>query len=875
MPKPTNPVLLDTGHALIRNPVVCVPFTEGANDPKDLARPGYVAWRTQAGSGDGLATWGTNTDGPCGSAGATAHSWDLGSEDELLPLPTGACTVVVVRRKTDTSLRSSVVLGSGDSTAPSRLSLAAPASDGTVYFDYGGVTSPNRLTWTGYTPTANLEYWVFVAGPSGMAIYKDSATPKATSATAVTRTVDPRTRVYINSDGTAAARGDLQQISLVMVLATEWSAADVGTWLAAPYAFLLSGTPATLATPVTARLPDMSGLSPIPADALGGGTRTCTALDDFQAFLSGAGVITRGETVLVESGHTFQPPTAQYDGPNNLTGAGWSAFRPTAEGSMAPAGTRTSPADLPFMPVIKQSTVAGPNGIWSIKAPTEGLRIAGMSFHAADTRLSLLDVPLGDRSGVGAAPDGHRFFLDRCLVDRLSESNSQSWGIGLVGYDIRIAQCYLKGYQGGAGGDPKAIGGAATPGTHWIEDNYLAGCAGGVFYGGQSNIVSESHLPRDIVIRRNTIENLRRWMGTANPAVEATLVLGNAPEFVDPPTGDAGYGCKSTLELKCSQRVLIEGNTFINSWSWPAITLDSWNQNTGANPYQEPFNRVEDVTIRYNYCPPAPAGYGAYNLVQLWAANKPIRRITVHDNLAWAVYNRYGTVHFGYGEGAMGFFNPTAFSAWGMTDIILEHNTVSALRGTWAVQGTSGPIQRFRYRHNITGYGHGGISNDQNFNSHTDATIGQAIPFRDIATNAFVDYGDALGTPAVPYTQAQWSAAAGVADGQYLIVGTPAVAGISETTGRLTPTSPLRSGGIYQASDGTDNGVDFSALDAALAGSNPPPPQNVNLGLSAGTLGLLGRGLDISSITLDTTKRATVRPTPVMRPPVTSRPTKQ
>jgi len=125
-----------------------------------------------------------------GGRGGAAAKFD-GTQNSYssasMRVPTTACTVRLI-----VACPSSASLGStfGVSTLQGfeRLQAHLPYS-GTMYWDYGGNSAPNRLTWT---PAAaffntNLHAMVFRAGTLGMAIWVDGERV-ASSATPVGRT---------------------------------------------------------------------------------------------------------------------------------------------------------------------------------------------------------------------------------------------------------------------------------------------------------------------------------------------------------------------------------------------------------------------------------------------------------------------------------------------------------------------------------------------------------------------------------------------------------------------------------------------------------------------------------------------------------------
>ena len=108
-------------------------------------------------------------------AGLTAH---------LFPTATD-CTVLVVRRKRDTTNRQSSAFGVNSSNAGEQVGVHLPWNDNNVYWNFGGVTNNvSRLTVSGLTWDTNWHWWAFtVGGGGGMRCYLDGKLVGSNAAT--------------------------------------------------------------------------------------------------------------------------------------------------------------------------------------------------------------------------------------------------------------------------------------------------------------------------------------------------------------------------------------------------------------------------------------------------------------------------------------------------------------------------------------------------------------------------------------------------------------------------------------------------------------------------------------------------------------------
>lgn len=217
---------------------MCVPFYD-THQPDEIVRnAGMVSLA-------GSPSITRNSQGYAGDSVDATGAWEVWATTEAAAwLPTLAATVVVIRRLKDTTLRQSSLFGLDllDATPwATRLGAHVPYSDGTVYWDFGGASGANRLTWAGYTKSAAVDYWVFTAGPAGMAIYYNGV-QVAVSTTAVTRSV-ATSNFWINNGNGSSGLFDSQEVNLFLILPVQWGQAQVSEWTARPYSIFLPQAP--------------------------------------------------------------------------------------------------------------------------------------------------------------------------------------------------------------------------------------------------------------------------------------------------------------------------------------------------------------------------------------------------------------------------------------------------------------------------------------------------------------------------------------------------------------------------------------------------------------------------------------------------------
>jgi hypothetical protein len=229
-------------HALASGFIFLVLFNEGAGVP-------FALGLRRACTIVGAPTWISTIEGSAGKSGATTAWYRIPFlVREFVPsnvVGGNQVTVCIIRRKTDTTARASSLFGLDSSVQTQRCGAHVPYSDGNVYWDFGGSSSPNRLTWTGYTRTTNIEKWVFVAGSQGSSIWLDGAL-KASQSTSIGRgTTSLDFAIGMGNGLTNAA--DLQEYYYCAMFDAQWGADNVAAWTANPYAILQS--PAYLRIP--------------------------------------------------------------------------------------------------------------------------------------------------------------------------------------------------------------------------------------------------------------------------------------------------------------------------------------------------------------------------------------------------------------------------------------------------------------------------------------------------------------------------------------------------------------------------------------------------------------------------------------------------
>ena len=227
---------LRVGHPLVERPVLCL-VPHATLRMVDLVN-GYKM--IPSGSGHSL----THTKwGPALDATTTSAEWvapfdgTSASATQAIRFPTTSCTIAVLRRSADTTLRNGAICGFLSNTANLRMGAQLPDSSGNARLDFGGSTGNNTLSVAGVGKTTEEEAWVLVMGTRGLAIFRNGVRLGAKT-TAITRTASS-IDFHINGGMTSSAGfGDVQAIALFLMVEQEWTPSQARDWSTAPFSVL-------------------------------------------------------------------------------------------------------------------------------------------------------------------------------------------------------------------------------------------------------------------------------------------------------------------------------------------------------------------------------------------------------------------------------------------------------------------------------------------------------------------------------------------------------------------------------------------------------------------------------------------------------------
>ena len=286
------------------------------------------------------------------------------------------------------------------------------------------------------------------------------------------------------------------------------------------------------------------------------------------------------------------------------------------------------------------------------------------------------------------------------------------------------------------------------------------------------------------VYRGTTAGGENRYLQTAT-ATPSIVYTGSGEISGTPPTQGKRWNVKNLLELKNAQRVLIDGNTFENSWAASqkgyAILFTPRNQSGTA-----PWSVVRDIKLTNNLIRHVAGGVDILGTDY----DHPSQRTTgilIRNNLVYDVSSTWGAEHFLLMTGAP-------------VGVTVDHNTIHQEKMIVLADGN--PISGFTFTNNIAPHNQYGIfGSGAGFGNSAIATY---FPNAIVRRNAIGGADPSLYPPDNYYPDMT------TFDAQFVNVGADDF--------RLVTGSIFNGAGT----DGKPLGVDFGALDAAMKGAPPP-----------------------------------------------------
>jgi hypothetical protein len=366
-------------------------------------------------------------------------------------------------------------------------------------------------------------------------------------------------------------------------------------------------------------------------------------------------------------------------------------------------------------------------------------------------------------------------------------------GVTFNGKRLAVVDSYISDIHVD-GQDTQAIIGYNGPGPFKIVNNELEAAGENVMFGGADPAIANL-VPSDMEIRRNHFFKPLTW------------------KVGDPSYLGMHWTVKNLLEIKNGQRVVIDGNLFENSWvdgqNGVAVSLKSSNQNDAIGC---PQCTGSDILFSNNIIKGAVNGFSIVGQEAGGASathNPPQApvlsgRIKITNVLVYSVYNLIGMT-----------INPgTRADFANTTDLQITHLTAFDTNAILTIDvGDAGTINspRFLFRDSIVerqtyGVGAGGSEGKKYLDSYFAPYTWDHM----LLLNSSGVYANASLASIYPSGTSLVTSYTG-----FVNYG----GAVADYHGYALTSSSV---GYKAASDGTDMGVDFAALDAALQSSSLP-----------------------------------------------------
>ncbi|HEY7788966.1 MAG TPA: hypothetical protein VIC33_00485 [Vicinamibacterales bacterium] len=492
-----------------------------------------------------------------------------------------------------------------------------------------------------------------------------------------------------------------------------------------------------------------------------------------------------GDVVMLQAGATFTGNFLLK--PKN--GTGYVIIRTsTPDNQLPPPGTRITPDQADLLPKLVSTnsqpvlaTVDGAHHYWMFGLDVEYGGPDEFDDNSPDSTQSYGLVQFGSTGNTAPGSIPHDLVIDRCYIHGNSANNVRR-GVTLNSAASAVIDSYISDIHE-IPHDAQAIAGWNGPGPFKIENNYLEAAGENVLFGGADPAIANL-IPSDITITHNLIAKQPSWAGSR----WIQLYL---------------------LQLENAQRVLIDGNVFEYGQGL-AFTVNQF----GAAAW----SRVQDVTFTHNLVQHVGqygvrfTGTDSYNPSQTKS-----KRLLIQDDLFVDVDANTP------GDGAGSIF----FVVNGPRDLTINHDTAVHAGGPLLADcgpgagpggcGTIPPSYGTTFTNNVMENGARGFGGYGN----AGYTMSNFLPDIVMQADAFIG-----GLTADNYPS-----------GNFLPPDDASVGFTDEANGNysLTSSSPYHNAGT----DGRDLGVDWSALQQAVAG--------VSGDTGGGTTGETGNGGDDTS----------------------------
>ena len=357
-----------------------------------------------------------------------------------------------------------------------------------------------------------------------------------------------------------------------------------------------------------------------------------------------------GDTIILQAGATY---TGDFVLPNK-SGTEYITIQSSRVDEL-PEGVRVGPAQKALFARLQNASSASPIIVAALSS--HHYRLVGLEIATTTSALVYDLVRFGENSQT-AAQVPHDFIIDRSWIHGHATQDVQR-GITMNGAEITVSNSYISDIHG-RGYDTQAICGWNGPGPFRIINNYLEASGENVMFGGALPSITNL-VPSNIEIKRNYFFKPLSW------------------KVGHPTYAGIHWSVKNLLEFKNARDVVVDGNTFENSWTDAQIgyaILFTVRSEDGRAPWAT----LENIKFINNVVK------NSDQALQLLGSDAPKRSgrgtgLIISNNLFTGIKNRFLTMS--------GYYNVT-----------IDHNTHFQNGNIMALHGE--PSTGFVYTNNIT-----------------------------------------------------------------------------------------------------------------------------------------------------------------------------
>ncbi len=464
-----------------------------------------------------------------------------------------------------------------------------------------------------------------------------------------------------------------------------------------------------------------------------------------------------GDVIRLAAGATYQGPFTLPANP----GSSYITVRTSAADSALPAaGVRIDPSYSNVMPKL----VGNGDRDSPILTTTPGsshFQFIGVEITATPgaALYQLVQLGTGVETSLDQLPSD--FVFDRCYLHGDPEQGARR-GISMNVPNVTVMNSYLSDFKI-VNADSQALASWNGPGPFVITNNYLEGAGENILVGGQDPTIPNL-VPTGITIRQNYFSKPLSWR-VGDPSYQGTH-----------------WSVKNLLEFKNARQIIVDGNFFENNWADAqdgfAILFTPRNQNDTA-----PWSVVSDAQFTNNIIQHVASGINILGTDDIYGS-KQLHNITIKNNF-------FNDVSFGWGGTARLF--QVLNSALNVT---VDHNT--GFSDGAISMADEIPSLGFVFTNNLAAHADYGFSGSDY--GEGNPALAHYFPNSVFRGNGIIG-GNASVYPS----------------GNFFPSGIAQVGFVNPSAGQF---GLLASSSLHNAAtDGTDVGIDVTAINAAQAGS--------------------------------------------------------